>query len=250
MRKNRYKKFQNLKRVGLYLSLSLTLTLSPITGQKLQANLIFSEIHNSKVVTSVLQCSKDILYKSNKDDLAMVSQLNTGEYSEVNCGPACLEAVVQYKGKSVDVQTLNSIKPPTDLGYSQYDMMEFLDKIGISYSTGKLYKVNTELNVFNELVTQINENNILILAIDTGEITVNRKSDVKGINGKKGRTYTGKFNHYIICTGYLMIDGELYFQIFDPYEQNYSAERYYTSTDLYNAITGNWNGYLSFNKLG
>lgn len=144
---------------------------------------------------------------NNREYSWYVDQAETGEYSSTNCGPASAEMLGKwvnenFKGYAEEARGLHY---GDDGGWFTEDVQNYL----------KSYDVESRmvLNVTKELIiSELDKGNIMLLGIKVGEISLNEDSSEE----HTGRFYWVTSGHFIIVKGYIVADGETYFEIYDP----------------------------------
>lgn len=169
-----------------------------------------------------------------------VSQLGTGVYSKLNCGPACASMIGKYYGKDINIVEYNKQNHPTAKGYSAANLKTLLAEYNIVPQLGNCNNKTSGKVEETCLVNYLDKGYIAILAIYTEPLSLKGTSNISnsGIERFAGRTYNGDFYHFVVCTGYLKIEDELYYYLLDPLESGYSIIK---ATELADAIAGNWN---------
>lgn len=169
-----------------------------------------------------------------------VSQLGTGVYSKLNCGPACASMIGKYYGKYISIVEYNKQNPPTAKGYSAANLKSLLAEYNIVPHLGNCSNSTSGKVEETCLVNYLDKGYLAILAIYTEPLSLKGTSNISnsGIERFTGRTYNGDFYHFVVCTGYLKIENELYYYLLDPLESGYSVIE---ASELADAIAGNWN---------
>ena len=130
-----------------------------------------------------------------------INQNDTGEYWNVNCGPAA--AVMAAKWYDRNIQTTveeareRFIKSDKH-GWSLKTMRDFLDSENVPYEAYAGIK-------YEDMMKHLDRGNIMILAVDMQYINQYSWTNVDYIAG-----------HYFIVKGRRNIDGKEYFQVHDP----------------------------------
>ena len=216
----------------------LIIALSSLITSNLIAGVNVKIIKDNQTIIHNAPARYDIEGNFVGDNIQHVTQLDSSYYENVNCGPACISMIGTYYDKKIDIVDLNNFITPSYKGYSTISLEKMMQKYGIKYSCGFLEDNDTKKVDDEVLVNYIDGNRIALLAIDTQYVRT--KADLpesRTISSKIGRSYTGASNHFILCTGYIRIDGKLYYQVLDPLEYGYT---YIPANDLAKAIEANW----------
>ena len=179
------------------------------------------------------------------DNMKHYSQWDTGEYANINCGPTSVKMLGSYFEKDLSVESMNSYINPYEYGYYVSNIESMLEKYGVEYSRGYFVQTSDGTIKVSNLVDYIDKKHIMLLAINTSSISTRNTYETDNFKSTVGRTYTGDFNHFVICTGYIIVNEVTYFQILDPLETGYT---YIDANELVKGIASNWKGCLVFNK--
>lgn len=174
------------------------------------------------------------------------SQRNTGTYSSMNCGPTCVYMACKWYDESFsasveEIRDLN-VKPLTsDYGWSPDTIKSTLKHYSIdSY----YYHIESLSNSYysdpiSDLVKYIDRGDLLIICFKTKDI-----EDDPNCNTIFGNAYWGgDYGHFVLIKGYWIVDGKLFFEIYDPnLPRNYKSPidgvgntRYYDAVELSNS---------------
>lgn len=141
-------------------------------------------------------------YISYSDDIKLVNQMNTGQYSYNNCGAASLEMVFDYL--NVDMGTASEIRREIKMGdgwlYTD-EIEDFLVDNDILYEIESIFDEEDILNALDR--------GILMMCLDASKIS--------------GKDYSGVTGHFVVVSGYYIKGNEEYLEVFDPmsYEIKY-----------------------------
>jgi hypothetical protein len=168
-------------------------------------------------------------------------QGNSGEHSLVNCGPASVSMVIKwfdqtFTGKPVDAR--NTYRSYGGWWYTD-DIINYLDDHDVNNRT-------ISLDQFSNLKAEIDEGNIVILCLDMYRV-IRAKYPEHHVN-KFYDAATEGWGHFIVIKGYKMVDGQLYYEAYDPYSFGLTfptggiqgKDRYYSSNDLDGATDSWW----------
>ncbi len=168
------------------------------------------------------------------------NQMNTGEFSDINCGPTTVSMAIKWANESftkTPLEARNTYRTDGGWWYTD-DIVNYLNK----------YNVNNhyiDIPNINALQNEIENGNLAILCLDMyyirNEVSAKRHTDKFYITNNTG------WGHFIAVKGYKIFDNEIYYEVYDPYsyENRYTNEslkgidRYYRSTDL-NIAVQNW----------
>ncbi len=169
-----------------------------------------------------------------------VDQGNTGPYSYSNCGPASVTMAVKwvYPDFSATCEDARATYRPDGGWWYTDDITNYLDKSGVSNYT-------IPITTIDVLKNELDNGNILIVNPDMYYIRyqANAKHHVD-------RFYSADepgWGHFIVVKGYKVVDGNTFYEIYDPYGINktYSdgspkgIDRYYRAEDI-DKTTGIW----------
>lgn len=170
-----------------------------------------------------------------------LDQSLTGKRSSVNCGPTSVTMAIKWAnedfyGKPEDAR--NTFKPKGGWWYTD-DIISYLNLYHVSNYTIRLDNIDN-------LKEQLDKNNILIICLDMFYIS-NQKKDSWHVD-KFYTTANKDWGHFIIAKGYKVVDGKVFYEIYDPngYERKYSdgsnkgVNRYYRAEDLDKATNIWW----------
>ena len=151
-------------------------------------------------------------------------QAISGEHSPVNCGPSVAAMVVKwlYPDFTETPEDARKIIQPTGGGVTLYQLSPYLIKNSVPHVF--VYSI-TDIHFLKEV---INYGYIAILGVNMSYISFqeNRK-------WHKGNYYSAPpsgdgWNHFIIVKGYKVVDGIIYYEVYDPY----SYQRRYENGQL------------------
>lgn len=163
-----------------------------------------------------------------------VDQAETGEYSSTNCGPASAEMLGRWVEENFEgyAEEARNLDYGDDGGWFTENIQNYL----------KSYDIESKmvLDVTKELIiSELDKGNIMLLGIKAGEISLNEDSNEE----HTGRFYWVTSGHFIIVKGYIVADGETYFEVYDPnswydvYEDGTykGKDRYYKADEVVEA---------------
>jgi hypothetical protein len=168
-----------------------------------------------------------------------IDQGNTGSDANNNCGPSCTVMALKWLRSNYQgtVEDARKVIPAKGGWWYTSDIENYL-----KYNNVTTYSVQKGVNE-TSLKNQIRQGNIVILCINAGLLPYNSNSEQR-----VGRFYTYDSGHFIIIKGYRVVDGNTYFEAYDPNSWNatYSdgqlkgKDRYYLSRNLVNAASSWW----------
>lgn len=176
-----------------------------------------------------------------------LTQQNTGPQSNNNCGPAVTVMAANWSDASFaeTIQDARNRIPYGENGevnWNPNDVCRYLFMNQIPYVKEQLPAASlpfAELKA--KFITQvkgyIDDDRIAILCLSTSYISYDPEQDLEC---RVGRFYSNVFYHFIVVKGYKMVDGQLYFEVNDPWNfgEQYKdgspkgKNRYYSSDDL------------------
>jgi uncharacterized protein YnzC (UPF0291/DUF896 family) len=163
-----------------------------------------------------------------------IDQFNTGESSDVNCGPTSIEMVMKWKSKDSSI-TAEEIR-------NKYLLQE---RYGMELSqVASCLKDNNITIRFLQDVTEeklkdeLKLGNIIIVGMDLSYIPYNMITEER-----VGKYFDGNTDHYVVIKGYKVVDDKLYFETYDPGSLNnkyidgtpIGRDRYYLAKELVKA---------------
>ena len=164
-----------------------------------------------------------------------IDQTTTGQYANMNCGPACATMALKWANKNFNKTTEDArnslpILQPTPGWTSGFFT---------SYLTDNHTKWDNEYYTeANQLKNQIDNGNIFALGLNMFYIKYESKSE-----WRIDRFYVinSTFKHFIIVKGYKIVDSILWFEVYDPWSVGWinmddgslkGRDRYYRSEDI------------------
>ncbi|MCI5674939.1 MAG: C39 family peptidase [Ezakiella sp.] len=194
--------------------------------------------------------TKQAEVSNNRDYDWYMDQAETGEYSDGNCGPTSMAMALKWRdpnstatGESCRNEVLNDGK-----WWTTNIVESYLDSNNIAYNT-QFYK-NAET-----ITNEIDDGNIVFVCITMEEIKENKEPD----SSKIGRFYEFGGGHFLLIKGYKIIDGELYYEVYDPnsWGSVYSEtgepmgkDRLYKASEMEKAIKNWWMTVYGIKPLG
>lgn len=170
-------------------------------------------------------------------------QAHTGKCSDGNCGPTSLSMILKWlnKDSSATGESLRDEIPNNGEWWSTNIFDDY-------FKSHPEIKVKDSIYTGPELITDmLNDGNIVLVCIKMGEIKQNKTPDENNI----GRFYDFDGGHFLLIKGYKIIDGKLYYQVYDPnnWDKKYTKtgepmgkDRLYPAEEMGRAIVTWWSG--------
>jgi len=171
-----------------------------------------------------------------------IDQINTGTYSYVNCGPACVTMSIKWSNPNFTKTTenaRNTYRPNGGWWYTS-DIINYLNDNHTSHYVSSLANATS-------LINQLKDGNIAILCLDMYYVRYHTKDPEWHID-KFYSTTSPEWGHFIVVKGYKIVDDIIWFEVYDPWSLNvrYSdgslkgRDRYYRSEDIIKATNVWW----------
>ena len=171
-----------------------------------------------------------------------IDQGNTGTHSKVNCGPACVTMAIKWSNPNFTKTTedaRNRYHPNGGWWYTS-DITNYLNDNHTSHYVSSL--ANT-----TSLINQLKDGNIAILCLDIYYVRYHTKAPEWRVD-KFYSTTSPKSGHFIVVKGYKIVDGQIWFEVYDPWSLNVRYQdgslkgrnRYYRSEDIIKATNVWW----------
>ena len=185
-----------------------------------------------------------------------LDQGNTGEYSNINCGPTSTTMAAKWSDGSFSKTPQDAREAYRSSGGWWYtsDIDNYLsdNQIPHNYISLSTNTAGTQQIIKDEL----DSGNILILCLDMYCIRYESFGEHR-IN-KFYQTNSSGWGHFIVVKGYKQVDEIFYFEIYDPFSlgQMYKdntlkgKNRYYRSDDIYTATSIWWNYAIVVSEKG
>lgn len=212
-------------------------------------------------------------YVSNEPDREWyVDQRETGTYWSDNCGPAITEMVLNYQlpsntNTAEDARAWSLATWPTEDvadGWWYGDMIQgFVTDNGGSmegwwpYADGDDYGTwdGNLITNFNAVVVtnKIDEGQIVLVNIEAGVITQNMNR-----MQRTGRPYSYGSGHFAIIKGYAVVDGTLWYQVYDPNSLRerradgtlVGKDQFYLASEVETSVLGWWDAMAYTTAVG
>ena len=155
---------------------------------------------------------------NNRDYDWYEDQAHTGEYNEGNCGPTSMGMVLKWldPNSTANGESCRNEVPNDGQWWSTNIVEDYFKAHDIHYDD-VFYK-------YPELITdEIDKGNIVYVCAIMREIKENTKPE----SNKFGRFYGFDGGHFFLIKGYKVINGELYFEVYDPN----GWDKYYPDTN-------------------
>lgn len=185
-----------------------------------------------------------------------LDQKTTGTYSLINCGPSSSVMAMKWSNPSFsDTPEIARSKYRSTGGWwYTNDIISYFNENSIpnhTISLGSAYNQTADL-----IINELKDNNILILCIDM--YYVRKEVDATKRIDKFYNTANTDWGHFFVVKGYKKVDGEFFFEIYDPYSIGikYSdntfkgKDRFYRDEDVFTASNIWWNYAIVVSKKG
>ena len=170
-----------------------------------------------------------------------IDQKNTGRHSSINCGPTCATMAAKWYNSAFAKRVedaRNTYRPEGGWWYTD-DIEHYLNDNHI----GNFY---AGLNHASDLKSRIDNGHIVILCLDMHYVRKHLGKSEWHID-KYYPTSVG-FGHFIIVKGYKIVDGIVWFEVYDPnswgsiYNNRMlkGLDRYYRAEDIMHATDVWW----------
>lgn len=181
-----------------------------------------------------------------------VDQGNTGEYSLINCGPACTAMVLKWYDQSSPYTTEDlRNKQGHDKWWSAGTANDDIDKILIETRVPYHY---IYLGDKSDIIAELDKGNIIVICLDIYYVRQQFLPEWK--IDKFYKTNSNGSGHFIIIKGYKIVDTNYLLEVYDPWSLNakYSnnefkgKDRYYRVEDIMTATDKWWKRALVFSQ--
>lgn len=176
------------------------------------------------------------LVSNNRDYEWYIDQANTGPYSSVNCGPSSVTMAMKWYDSTYTKTAEDARNFSPTLGNLWYPST-FTNYMSVNNIPFIHLRLNDDTKATSDLMLkELDKGRILITILYSNFIpfggTGNRRVD---------RYYDWGNGHCIVIKGYAQVDGEYFFQVYDPWDYGavYSddgslkgKDRYYRATDV------------------
>lgn len=214
---------------------------------------IYSEPLNESPVSPVDSDNvyDQILISLEKDYEWYIDQSDTGTYYYENCGPTCGVMAAKWYNENFDISVESAREQfqPDGGGWFIMNIYDFLKNNKIPARFENFIENNDIEDISQKLLEILNNQNIIITLFDTQYITVNND-----VNAETGKYFDESAMHFTVIMGAKMIDGKLYFEVYDPNSGKIIADdgkpvhqgRFYLAEELINAsmFDGNNSQYI------
>nr|MDE7074463.1 hypothetical protein [Odoribacter sp.] len=181
-------------------------------------------------------------------------QQHTGEYSDVNCGPACavMAALFIDPSYSGTIEEARQERPRNPKGgTSWYDNMisGYLYDHGIRTYWWEFVTDKWDVNhAIEQCCTELDWGAIAICCLDIYKVKEQVFQDKGYHTNKYYHTNNQESGHFLIVKGYCIVNGEIWFEVHDPWGLDMSyedgspmgANRYYRAIEVFTSAL-DWN---------
>jgi hypothetical protein len=192
---------------------------------------------------------------NNRDYNWFIDQGETGEHSNNNCGPSSAVMALHWLDESFSETAEDARNKYLLQGgwWSTNTVQTYFKGHNVDYGFIFFNSDDKESGII-EMKETIEDNSIILLCVDMGYIPVDPRVDMR-IN----RFYDYDDGHFIIVKGYVEVDDDSYFEVYDPnnWGQTYpndgtprGKDRYFSADSLMDAIVNWWDiGYVIHDPL-
>lgn len=175
-----------------------------------------------------------------------IDQYNSGAYNLINCGPTSVTMAIKWSDPAFTGTPEQARQTYRSSGgwWLTSDVIQYLNDYSIPNATIGLS--NDAAQTQDTLTKLLNAGYIIILCIDMNQVT-NPPADV-AYHVDKFYNTTPQWGHFFVVKGYKQMEGQFYFQIYDPYSMNFTysdgslmgKNRFYKSHDVFMASNTWW----------
>jgi hypothetical protein len=184
-----------------------------------------------------------------------IDQGYTGPASGYNCGPASVTMAIRWSDSSFTHTAADARAFAYNSGGWWYtsDIDSYLQTNNIPFATVSL--AADAMTTGQILAQEIDNGQIVICCIDMNYV---RAAASYNFHVDKFYATTPGWGHFFVVKGYQRIDGQLFFQIYDPYSYGLTnsdgtirgKDRFYRFSDVAAATSGWWNYAIVVGKKG
>lgn len=184
-----------------------------------------------------------------------VDQATSGTFALLNCGPASVTMAMKWSDSNFSRTALDARNTYESAGgwWYTYDIDSYLTKYSIPHVIIPLSA--DPAGTMQTLKQQLDAGQIVILCLDMNYI---RAAGSSGYRLDKFYPTTPGWGHFIVLKGYQIVDGNPYFEAYDPYSIGQTnsdntlkgRNRYYRPGDLAAATLPWWNYAFVITKKG
>lgn len=178
-------------------------------------------------------------YVSNDQDYDWyVDQYTTGQFWNSNCGPTSIEMVGRFYSQSFayTAEDARANFRPSGGWWYDIDIASALDYFEIPHSV-------STISSSHDLIDLLDTGGVVLVNPDMSRVNQEVKS-----SHHTGLFYTSVTGHYLVVKGYVIVDGNTFFEVHDPWSLNLryangelkGKNRYYDETSFLNSILYWW----------
>lgn len=185
-----------------------------------------------------------------------INQGNTGPFSSVNCAPSSVVMACRWNDEEFPYSVVDarSMYHPEGGGWYTSDIDDCLTDFNIHHQIIELAESWEETSAL--IREQLDSGNLLMVCIDIHYLQYCSESEWH--IDRYYKTIQLGTGHCIVIKGYIIVDGILYFETYDPVGDNYKysdgqfmgKDRYYRSKDIFTATFGRWNYAFTISRTG
>ena len=175
-----------------------------------------------------------------------IDQATSGAYALLNCGPTSVTMAIKW-ADSTFTKTAEDARQTYETGGGWWftnDIDDYLSNYSIPHAIIGLSDNSDSTQAI--LTHQLDHSQIIILCLDMNYV---RASSDPGFRVDKFYPTTPGWGHFIVLKGYQKVDGELFFEAYDPYSFGLEnadntlkgMNRFYRYEDLASACLPWWN---------
>jgi hypothetical protein len=214
--------------------------------------------HNTKTGWTVQATNNDysiswglghFMNRSISDDRSYgwyIDQATSGEFASVNCGPASVTMAIRWADSGFTKTALDARKTFQTSGgwWFTTDINAYLNMYSISHAIiGLSEQADSTQSI---LIRQLDHHQIIILCLDMNYV---RSASISDFRADKFYPTTPGWGHFIVLKGYQKVDGEIFFEAYDPFSFGLTnsdqtlkgMNRFYRYEDLAAACLPWWN---------
>lgn len=184
---------------------------------------------------------------NNRDYEWYIDQAHTGTWSGVNCGPSSTTMAAKWSASTFtkSAEDARAAYRPSGGWWYTNDINNYLTDNAIPH-----YVINLSSSAEGTkqtLVSELDNGHIQILCVDM--YYVRNETNISCRVDKFYSASTTGWGHFIVVKGYRRVDGNVFFEVYDPYcyDKTYNdgtlkgKDRYYRSDDIFSATFNWWN---------
>lgn len=178
---------------------------------------------------------------NNRDYNWYIDQGTTDSCGAINCGPTSVTMAIKWADSTSTVTpTLARLAFRPGCGtWSTNYVADYLNQNAIPFKWIPLPDSATQMR--DRFTDQLDSGRIMIIELMMSAV----RESMSGSESRVDKPYGQSFDHFIILKGYRLVGGELFFEVYDPWDlgQTYKdgtpvgENRYYRYEDIFNACS-------------